>query len=376
MDRNYLLQLPYHLDLPFSEASFQLTREHLICPRDRALSDTYNRQVWLASRPTAIPHAEHFGIREVEIPNIAEGEILVRNQYLSVDPAMRGWIADPRGYLPQVKVGDTMRAFAVGEVLMSRNPDYVVGEMLMGIFGWQEYAAVAADAVLLRVKERDLPCSLALGALGLNGITAYFGLLEVGCPESGQTVAVSTAAGAVGSIVGQIANIKGCKTVGFTGGPAKVRQCLDEFGYEAAIDYKSTNDIDGAIASVAPGGVDVYFDNTSGPVSDAVMRHINIGARVVICGTAAYPSWNPWNTGPRPERHLIVKRARMQGFLATDFSDRFNEAAAQLANWIREGRLRYREDILEGLENAPGALQRLYSGQNDGKLLIRLAAAG
>ena len=244
----------------------------------------------------------------------------------------------------------------------------------MGLFGWQEYATASDKHVNLKIARSDLPLSLYLGVLGLNGFTAYFGLLDIGAPKAGDTVVVSTAAGAVRSCVGQIAKIKGCRTVGIAGGPKKARQCLEEFGYDAAIDYKGEIDLDEVLRRACPGGVHVYFDNTSGPISDAVLRNLAIGARIVICGTAAYPSWTPWNTGPRPERHLLVKRARMQGFLATDFIGRFPEAEAQISQWIKEGRVNYREEMHEGLEHAPGSLQRLYKGENAGKFVIRLPA--
>jgi NADPH-dependent curcumin reductase len=336
---------------------------------------TGNRQVWLKSRPNGIPQAENFDIRDSNIPSIAEGEFLVQNHYLSSDPAARGWIADASTYWPRIEIGDTMRAFAVGEVIESRNPRYSVGEKVMGLFGWQEYAAASDRHVNLKVAPSDLPLSLSLGVLGLNGFTAYFGLLDVAAPKAGDTVVVSTAAGAVGSCVGQIARITGCRTVGIAGGTEKVRQCLEEFGFDAAIDYKGEVDLDGALRRACPNGVDVYFDNTSGLISDAVLRNLAIGARIVVCGTASYPSWNPWNTGPRPERHLLVKRARMQGFLATDFLERFPEAEAQISQWIKDGRINYREEMHEGLEHAPGSLQRLYRGENTGKFVIRLPAA-
>jgi len=334
-----------------------------------------NRQVWLKSRPNGIPQAENFGIRDGDIPLIAEGEFLVQNHYLSSDPAARGWIADATTYWPRIEIGDTMRAFAVGEIIESRNPRYSTGEKVMGLFGWQEYAAATDKHVNLKIAPRDLPLSLYLGVLGLNGFTAYFGLLDVGLPKAGDTVVVSTAAGAVGSCVGQIAKIKGCRTLGIAGGAEKVRQCLDEFGFDAAIDYKAGIDLDEALRSACPEGVNVYFDNTSGSISDAVLRNLALGARIVICGTASYPSWSPWNMGPRPERHLLVKRSRMQGFLATDFLDRFPEAEVQISQWIKEGRINYREEIHEGLEHAPGSLQRLYKGENTGKFVMRLPVA-
>jgi len=330
-----------------------------------------NRQVILVSRPDGIPQEANFEVREVALPELQDGEILVRNHVLSVDPAMRGWVSAVANYSKPVAIGDVMRSFAAGEVVASRHPGFAPGERVSGLFGWQDYASVPASAVTRKVREHDLPLSASLGVLGLNGTTAYFALLEVGQPKPGETVVVSTAAGAVGSIVGQIAKLKGCRAVGITGGPEKRRQCLEEFGYDAAIDYKA-GPIDAALAKTAPTGVDVYFDNTAGPISDSVLRQLAVRARVVICGTASLSSWDPWPQGPRAERHLLVKRARMEGFLIFDYADRTEEAVVQLADWVRTGKLTYREDILDGIEHAPGAIARLYRGENSGKLLIRL----
>jgi NADPH-dependent curcumin reductase len=331
-----------------------------------------NRQIWLCSRPNGIPQAADFAIREADMPTVSDGEFLVRNCFLSADPAMRGWIADTSTYWPRIEVGDTMRAFSVGDVIESRNPAYAVGDKVMGIFGWQDYAAVKQPQVMRKVLEGDLPLSLSLGVLGLNGLTAYFGLLDVCRPKAGETIVVSTAAGGVGSAVGQIAKIRGCRAVGFAGGAEKVRQCVEDFGYDAAIDYKAEADLDSALARHCPEGVDAFFDNTSGAIHDAVLRRIKLGARIAICGTASYASWDPWNEGPRPERHLLVKRAIMQGFLTTDFAARYEEAIAALAGWIREGKLKYREDVLQGIEAAPASIAMLYAGENSGKLIIKL----
>jgi len=213
--------------------------------------------------------------------------------------------------------------------------------------------------------------SSSLGILGLNGVTAYFGLLDLGMPRPGDTVVVSTAAGAVGSAVGQIAKLMGCRTVGLTGGPVKAGLCREQFGYDAAIDYKAEQ-LDDALAAACPRGVDIYFDNTAGTISDAVLRHLAIGARIVICGTASVASWDPPPVGPRVERHILVKRARMSGFIVFDYYHRYEEAVARLADWIRQRRIRYLEDIVEGIENCPGAIADLYRGENLGKRLIRL----
>jgi hypothetical protein len=271
-----------------------------------------------------------------------------------------------------VPLGGVMRSLAVGRVEASRHADWKAGDVVTGMFGWQDYAVVSPAQIGRRVTDTDLPMSTALGVLGLNGLTAYFGLLEVGRPVAGNTVVVSTAAGSVGSAVGQIAKLHGCRTVGIAGGPAKLRQCLDEFGYDAAIDYRS-QDLAPALAAACPRGVDVYFDNTSGAISDAVLAQLAVGARVVVCGTASVASWDPWPQGPRPERHLLVKRASMQGLLVFDHASRYDEATAQLARWVREGKLKYREDVLDGIEHAPGAIAGLYRGENLGKRLIRIA---
>jgi len=333
-----------------------------------------NRQVILTSRPTDIPQAGHFELRESVVPEIGNGQFLLRNIYLSVDPAMRGWVSAVANYSEPVALGSVMRAISVGEVIESRHPDYAAGEVVCGLFGWQEFALSDGSEVWFKHDPALAPVSTALGVLGINGLTAYFGLLDVGQPKAGETVVVSTAAGAVGSAVGQLAKIQGCRTVGITGSDDKVALCREAFGYDAAVNYHA-DDLDSALAAACPDGIDVYFDNTAGRISDAVYRQLNVGARCAICGTASVSSWEPWPDGPRLERHLLVKRARAQGFLLFDFQDRFGEARTQLARWLNEGRLSYREDVLDGLEHAPGAIARLYAGENRGKLLIKLGDA-
>ncbi len=332
---------------------------------------TTNTQVRLKSRPDGIPQAEHFEIVAAPMPALRDGQFLVRNDFLSVEPAMRGWVSAVANYSQPVGLGEVMRSFAAGEVMASKHSQFAVGDKLMGIFGWQTYCVADASAVTRKVKEADLPLSLSLGILGLNGITAYFGLLDIGRPRPGDTVVVSTAAGAVGSAVGQIAKIAGCRTVGITGGATKAKLCRESFGYDAAVDYKA-KDFDAALAAACGQGVNVYFDNTAGAISDAVLAKLAIGARVVICGTASVASWNPWPVGPRVERHLLVKRATMSGLLVFDFAPRYEEAIAQLADWVRQGKLHYQEEIQDGLEACPGAIARLYRGENLGKSLIRL----
>lgn len=284
---------------------------------------------------------------------------------------MRGWIADVRNYAAPVEIGSVMRAMAVGEVTESLAPGYRPGDVVSGWFGWQTEAVLDASRVVRRVIETDLPASLALGVLGINGVTAHIALTQIGAPKAGETVLVSTAAGAVGSAVGQIAIIMGCRTVGIAGGPDKVAQCLDRFGYYAALDYKTDGLAEG-IASACPAGVNVYFDNTAGRISDCVYPHLAVNARVVVCGTASIPSWSPWPSGPRVERHLLVKRARMQGFVVFDHMDKYEASVTQLAKWVRTGQLRYQEDVLYGLEACPDALAGLYRGENRGKRIIQL----
>lgn len=334
-----------------------------------------NRQVILKSRPSGIPQAEHFEIVEAPVPNPVDGQVLVRNIYLSVEPAMRGWVSAIANYSEPVALGSIMRSLAVGRVEESRHPDFAPGDYVTGMFGWQDYAVVDVREIQRKVDGSGLPISTSLGVLGLNGLTAYFGLLDIGQPRAGETVVVSTAAGAVGSCVGQIAKVKGCRTVGIVGGPDKVRTCCEEFRYDCAVDYKA-DDFDSALDAACPGGVDVYFDNTAGRISDAVMGRLNVGARVVICGTASIASWDPIPQGPRVERHLLVKRARMQGFLIFDYVERYPEALRQLESWVRGGQIRYREDILDGIEQAPGSIAGLYRGENLGKRLIRIAPEG
>lgn len=331
-----------------------------------------NRQVRLKSRPTGIPQAEHFEIVEAAIPQIERGQVLIRNEYLSVEPAMRGWVSAVANNSTPVAIGEVMRSFAAGKVVAPRHPGYAEGDAVMGMLGWQDYALSDGSSITRKLKEADLPLSLSLGILGLNGVAAYFGLLDLAEPRPGDNVVVSTAAGAVGSAVGQIAKLIGCRTVGIIGGPVKTRLCREGFGYDVAIDYKAERNLGDALAAACPRGVDVYFDNTAGAISDAVLAHLASGARVVICGTASISSWDPPPIGPRVERHLLVKRARMSGFLVFDYAHRYEEAIARLAALVREGKLRYREDIGEGIESCPGAIAQLYRGENLGKRLVRL----
>lgn len=330
-----------------------------------------NRQVTLVQRPSGIPQAEHFQIVQRPVRSPGPGEVLVRNVYLSVEPAMRGWVNAAANYSEPVAIGEVMRSFAVGRVLQSRDGSVPEGAWVTGLFGWQDYAVLPSASIERVIEERDLPMSTALGVMGINGVTAHYGLLQVGQPRAGETLVVSTAAGAVGSCVGQIGKLHGCRTVGITGGEIKRRLCLDTFGFHAALDYKAA-DFRERLAEACGDGVDVYFDNTAGEISDAVMGHLRPGARVVICGTASIARWDPAPKGPRVERALLVNRARMQGFVVFDHQDHYPRARRDLAQWLRQGQLRYLEDVLDGIEHAPDAIAGLYRGENLGKRLIRL----
>lgn len=333
------------------------------------MSEHTNRRVVLASRPKGVPAPEHFRIEDAPVADPGDGQILIRNRYWSVDPAMRGWVNDVPNYLPPVEIGAVMRSFAVGEVVASRHPGFGEGDIVTGMFGWQRLHLTDGADVDRKVTETDLPMSYALGVLGLNGITAYFGLTDVCAARSGETVVVSAAAGAVGSSVGQIARILGCRAVGIAGGPEKAALLTSRFGFDAGIDYKA-GDLDKALRAACPNLVDCYFDNTCGPISDTVMTQLNRGARIAICGTAALTDWDPIPEGPRVHRQLLVARARMQGFLAFDYADSYDAARAQLAAWLRDGALVTEEHVLDGAEAAPGAIGMLYRGANTGKLLI------
>ena len=337
------------------------------------MTELTNRRILLRSRPQGIPHPDNFEPDEIPVAKPGSGQMLVRNIYLSVDPAMKGWISIAHNYSQPVRIGEVMRSAAVGQVVKSNHGDYESGDYLLGLFGWQEYALSDGSDVWWKVDPAQGPISTSLGVLGVNGLTAYFGLLEIGQPKSGETVVVSTGAGAVGSIVGQIAKIHGCRSVAITGSDEKVGFCLDEFGYDAAINYK-TADLGAELTEACPDGIHVYFDNTGGAISDAVLSQLAIGARIAICGTAATANWEPPPLGPRVERQLLVNRALMQGFLIFDFASRYDEGRKQLAAWLKEGKIQYREDFREGLASAPGTLAEIYQGKNSGKLMVRVGA--
>ena len=335
-------------------------------------NDRVNRQVTLAVRPVGEPRESDFALVEAPVVEPEPGQVLVKTLWLSLDPYQRGRMSEARSYARPVELGEVMAAEAVAEVVESRSSRLNSGDIVVGPFGWQEYAV--ADAHRLRRIDGTAPASTALHVLGMTGLTAYFGLLEVGRPLPGDTVVVSAASGAVGQVVGQLARMAGCRTVGIAGSAAKVDDLLSLYGYDAGIDYKR-EDVGEALERECPDGVDVYFDNVGGAVSDAVYRRLVVGARIVVCGLIS--QYNQERAeGPRDLRFLIVSRARMQGFLVTDFAHRYEEALRRLAPWVGEGRLRYREDVVEGLERAPRAFIGLFRGENRGKLLVKVSELG
>ena len=332
-----------------------------------------NRQWLLARRPKGLVSAEDFRWVETPAPEPAEGEALVRTLYLSCDPTQRGWMAADT-YLPAVKIGEPMRSIGVGEVVASRDPALRPGQLVQGLFGWQDYAlARAGTPGAATPVVPGVPVETAMSVLGLNGLTAYFGLLEIGRPKAGETVVVSAAAGATGSAAGQIARNLGCRVIGIAGGSEKCRRIVDALGFDAAIDYKA-EDVRERLGALCPRGVDVYFDNVGGPILDAALANLAMRGRVVLCGGIASYSDPSGPSGPRSYLNLIVKRGRMEGFLVFDFAPRYPEAVARLAGWLREGKLKDEIDVVDGLENAPAALLRVFTGANRGKQLVRVAA--
>jgi NADPH-dependent curcumin reductase CurA len=332
---------------------------------------TTHRQVQLAARPLGFPSESDFRLVEGPVPEPGDGQFLVRAVYLSLDPYMRGRMSQARSYVPPVALGDVMEGGVVGEVVRSSHPGFAVGDVVEGRFGWQEFAVSAGKGVR-KIDPTAAPISTALGVLGMPGLTAYFGLLEVGQPKAGETVVVSAASGAVGGLVGQIAKLKGCRAVGLAGSEAKVDYITRGLGYDAGINYRTASDLDGALQAACPGGVDVYFDNVGGRITEAVTRHVNPFARIAVCGLISQYNLTEPELAPRNERFVLVSRVRIQGFIVFDFAARYREGLAQLGAWVRDGQLKYREDIVDGLEQAPAALIGLLQGRNFGKMLVRV----
>jgi NADPH-dependent curcumin reductase CurA len=331
-----------------------------------------NHRFTLASRPVGMPKRTDWAYEEETIRELHEGEVLVRVLLISLDPAMRGWMNQSRSYVPPVSIGEVMRALALGQVVASKNPRFAVGKYVAGTFGVQEYF-ISEGKGLMEVDPRIAPLPTFLNVLGMTGMTAYFGLLETGQPQLGETVVVSAAAGAVGSVVGQIAKIKGCRAVGIAGGPDKCRYLVTDLGFDAAIDYKSEN-VTEALRKSCPQGINIYFDNVGGDILEAALANLARGARLVICGAISQYNVTGPVQGPRNYLSLLVNRATMKGMLVFDYADRYAQAAQEMAGWMAAGKLKSREDIVEGLETFPDTFLRLFRGENLGKLILKVAA--
>jgi NADPH-dependent curcumin reductase CurA len=339
------------------------------------MKDRKNRRIVLAARPEGVPDESHFRLETVEAPVPAEGELLLRTLYLSLDPYMRGRMSDAPSYAKPVEIGHVMQAGTVSKVVESKSPVFAPGDIVLAYTGWQEYA-VADAKTAQKLDPSAAPVTTALGVLGMPGMTAYTGLLNIGQPKPGETVVVAAASGAVGSVVGQIARILGCRAVGIAGGREKCNFVRTELGFDECVDHRSA-DLPGELKAACPNGIDVYFENVSGPVFAAVQPLLNPFARIPVCGliaryNATEPASGP-DALPALMRDILIKRLTFRGFIVTDFSAQQADFVRDVGNWVREGRIKYREDIVEGLENAVGAFLGLLQGHNFGKLLVRVA---
>jgi NADPH-dependent curcumin reductase len=333
--------------------------------------DAVNHQVRLAARPAGLPKPSDWEFTEEPVAEPGEGEVQVKVRYLSLDPAMRGWMNEGRSYIAPVGIGDVMRALGAGEVVASQHPSLSPGDHVTGLLGAQEYAMVSGDA-MMKVDPGLAPLPVYLSTLGMPGMTAYFGLLDIGKPSEGETVVVSGAAGAVGGVVGQIAKLKGCRAVGIAGGPEKCRHVVEELGFDAAIDYKG-QDVAKALHQNCPDGIDVYFDNVGGEILDAALGQITRHARIVICGAISQYNAQGGMRGPSNYMSLLVNHASMTGFVVSDYGARFGEGAKEMGTWLAAGKLKSIEDVAAGgLEQFPDTLLRLFKGENTGKLVLEV----
>jgi len=330
-----------------------------------------NEQIILAKRPQGMPNQADFAFEEQPMPVPQAGEVLVRTVYLSVDPYMRGRMSEAKSYVKPYEVGEVIQGGAVGQVMESTHPGFREGDFVAGNWGWRRYAVVSSST-LRKINPELAPVSTALGVLGMTGLTAYFGLLDIGQPQAGETVVISGAAGAVGMIVGQIAKIKGTRVIGIAGSDEKIKYLTEELGFDAALNYRSET-FEDELREACPDGVDIYFDNVGGEVSDAVLRLINKNARIPICGQIALYNLEKPDTGPRIQSLLLTNTALMKGFLVGDYQSRYNEALHELAEWLRDGKIKYAENIIEGFENTPEAFLGLFSGENLGKQLVKVS---
>ncbi|UXL40129.1 NADP-dependent oxidoreductase [Pseudomonas fragi] len=334
------------------------------------MTDQTNRQFLLAKRPVGAATRDAFTFQQVPVVQPEDGQILVKNEYLSLDPAMRGWMNEGKSYIPPVALGEVMRALGVGKVIASAHPGFAVGDYVNGALGVQDYF-VGEPRGFYKVDPKLVPLPVYLSALGMTGMTAYFALLEVGAPKAGDTVVISGAAGAVGSIAGQIAKLKGCRVVGIAGGKEKCALLTEELGFDGAIDYKS-EDVIAGLKRECPKGVDVFFDNVGGDILDAVLSRLNFKARVIICGAISQYNNKEAVKGPSNYLSLLVNRARMEGFVVMDYADRYAAAGQEMAGWLAKGQLKSKEHIVEGLETFPESLMKLFNGENHGKLVLKV----
>ena len=329
---------------------------------------TENKKWILKKRPIGLVDESNFEFIEEKLPDLKDGEILIQNEYLSVDPTQRMWLTDMPGYLPPIQIDEVIRSSGMGRVIQSKSDKFDEGDLINGLVGWQTH--LISDGKGFTKVPEVLPIPTMINVLGLTGITAYYGLLDVGQPKEGDTVVVSGAAGATGSVVAQIAKIKGCNVIGIAGGEEKCAW-LEECGLDHVIDYKATKATK-EVGRIAKNGIDVYFDNVGGPLLEAVLFKINLNARIVICGAISNYASTDMPVGPRNLSSLIVNRARMEGFLVLDYLHRSDEAIQKLSKWLMDGKIKHREDIQEGIENCPSTLNRLFTGQNIGKQILKI----
>jgi hypothetical protein len=336
------------------------------------MTERINHQWRLASRPVGDLTEANFNWTETPVPALQDGEILIRSLYLSLDPANRGWVREGGSYRDEIALGAVMEGGAIGIVEESNNPKFAVGDHVQTMIGWQEYLVSDGKGVSKLPVMPGLPLTAYLGLFGHIGLTAYFGLLDICHPKEGETLVVSAAAGAVGSLVGQIGKIKGCRVVGIAGSDEKCKWIVEELGFDAAINYK-TEKIQAGLKRTCPNGIDIYFENVGGEILDAVLARLNLHARISVCGMISQYNASQPVPGPYNIINLISKRAKMEGFLVTDYMPRAQEAMQDLGAWFKDGKLKYRVDVVEGLKNTPSALSKLFDGSNQGKLIIKVS---
>src|SRR5262245_10008871 len=338
------------------------------------MGTTMNRQWVLAARPKGMAKESDFRYQESPITEVSDGQFLVRVLYVAFEPAMRGWMEDRASYIPPIQLGEVMRGVSVGQVIESKHSAFQPGDCVTGGYGWQEYAVTNGRGGLMPTTliPREVPLTMPLSVLGITGLTAYFGMLDVGKPQAGETVVVSGAAGATGSVAGQIAKIKGCRVIGIAGGAQKCQWLTKEAHFDAAIDYKSEL-VERRLRELCPNGINIFFDNVGGHILDAALANLAHRARIVLCGGISRYNEEELSPGPKNYFALIIQRARMEGFILVDYASRFGEAIPELAGWVASGQIKYQEDIQEGFANAPKTFLRLFEGKNVGKQLLKIA---